>query len=120
MKTLAVNGPSLSLLGLALLFLFPNWIMLSNLLFGGFFHEVVATYGEVRPLPVMFGESWPFALVYGGIAAAQMLLFFRMIALSLPIQTAKAAITTPGSEARPHSRVRYGPSSRGRWRAKAR
>ena len=49
MKILGVNGPSLSLLGLAL-----------------------------------------------------MLLFFRMIALSLPIQTAKAAITSPGSEARPH------------------
>jgi len=67
MKILAVNGPSLSLLGLAL-----------------------------------------------------MLLFFRMIALSLPIQTAKAAITSPGSEARPLLCVRYGPSSRGRWRAKAR
>jgi uncharacterized membrane protein len=85
MKILTVNAPSLSMLGLALLFLFLNWIMLSNLVFGGFFHEVVPTYGQVRPLPVMFGESWPFALVYGGIATALALLFFRMIAFSLPM-----------------------------------
>jgi uncharacterized membrane protein len=85
MKILSVNGSGLALLGLVLLFLFLNWIMLSNLVFGGFFHEVVPTYGQVRPLPVMFGESWPFALVYGGIAALLGLLFFRMIALSLPM-----------------------------------
>jgi uncharacterized membrane protein len=85
MKILTINAPSLSLLGLALLFLFLNWIMLSNLVFGGFFHEVVPAYGQVRPLPVMFGESWPFALVYGGIAAVLVLLFFRMIAFSLPM-----------------------------------
>jgi uncharacterized membrane protein len=84
-KILSVNLPSLSLLGLVLVFLFLNWIMLSNLVFGGFFHEVVPTYGQVRPLPVMFGESWPFALVYGGIAAALALLFFRMIAFSVPM-----------------------------------
>jgi len=41
MQILAVNGPSLSLLGLTLLLLFLNWIMLSDLVFGGFFHEVV-------------------------------------------------------------------------------
>jgi len=84
-KILSVNASSLSLLGLVVLFLFLNWIMLSNLLFGGFFHEVVPTYAQVRPLPVMFGESWPFALVYGGIATALAFLFFRIIALSLPM-----------------------------------
>ncbi|NBC13701.1 MAG: DUF2189 domain-containing protein [Gammaproteobacteria bacterium] len=82
---LKVNAPSLALLGLVLLFLFANWIMLSNLIFGGFFHEVVPTYGQVRPLPVMFGESWPFALVYGGIALVLALLLFRMIAFALPM-----------------------------------
>jgi uncharacterized membrane protein len=85
MKILSVNTPSLALLGLVLLFLFINWIMLSNLVFGGVFHEVVPTYGQVRPLPVMFGESWPFAIVYGGIALVLALLMFRMLALSLPM-----------------------------------
>jgi len=85
LKVLSVNAPSLSLLGLVLLFVFLNWIMLSNLMFGGFFHEVIPTYGSVRPLPVMFGESWPFALVYGGIALVLALLLFRMVALSLPM-----------------------------------
>ncbi|MGD2020972.1 MAG: DUF2189 domain-containing protein [Thiohalocapsa sp.] len=84
-KMLSVNTPSLSLLGLVLLFLFLNWIMLSNLMFGGFFHEVMPTYGSVRPLPVMFGESWPFALVYGGIALVLALILFRMVALALPM-----------------------------------
>lgn len=84
-KILSENAPSLALLGLALLFVFLNWIMLSNLLFGGFFHEVVPTYGQVRPLPVMFGESWPFAIAYGGLAALLALLFFRMVAFSLPM-----------------------------------
>jgi uncharacterized membrane protein len=84
-EILSVNVPGLALLGLLLLFLFLNWIMLSNLTFGGFFHEVVPTYGQVRPLPVMFGESWPFALVYGGIALVLALLLFRMVALSLPM-----------------------------------
>jgi uncharacterized membrane protein len=84
-EILSVNVPGLALLGLLLLFLFLNWIMLSNLTFGVFFHEVVPTYGQVRPLPVMFGESWPFALVYGGIAAVLALLLFRMVAFSLPM-----------------------------------
>jgi uncharacterized membrane protein len=84
-KILSVNASSLSLMGLGMLFIFLNWIMLSNLAFGGLFQEVVPTYGQVRPLPVMFGESWPFALVYGGIAAVLALLFFRMIAFSLPM-----------------------------------
>jgi len=85
MTVLSANVTNLSLMGLGLLFLFLNWIMLSNLVFGGFFDEVTPTYGQVRPLPVMFGESWPFALIYGGIAIALALLCFRMIALSLPM-----------------------------------
>jgi uncharacterized membrane protein len=85
LKILSVNASSLSLLGLVLLLVFLNWIMLSNLTFGGFFSQVTPTYGEVRPLPVMFGKSWPFALAYGGIALALGLVLFRMLALALPM-----------------------------------
>jgi uncharacterized membrane protein len=85
LQILSVNATSLALLGLALVMVFLNWIMLSNLTFGGFFHEVTPTYGQVRPLPVMFGESWPFALVYGGIALLLALVLFRMVAIALPM-----------------------------------
>ena len=84
-EILSVNAASLALLGLVLLLVFLNWIMLSNLVFGGFFSAVTPTYGQVRPLPVMFGESWPFALVYGGIALVLALVLFRMVALALPM-----------------------------------
>lgn len=85
LRILAANGSALGLMGLFLLLIFANWIMLSNLLFGGVFHEVMPTYEGVQPLPVMFGESWPFALVYGGIALVLALLVFRITALSLPM-----------------------------------
>ncbi|MBK1705230.1 DUF2189 domain-containing protein [Halochromatium glycolicum] len=84
-RILAVNTSSLSLMGLFLLLVFINWIMLSNLLFGGVFHELMPTYAEVRPLPVLFGQSWPFALVYGGVALVMAVLVFRLTALSLPM-----------------------------------
>jgi uncharacterized membrane protein len=84
-QILAVNASSIALMGLALLFLFLNWIMLSNLVFGGFFNEVVPTYGTVRPLPVMLGQSWLFVLAYGGVAVVVAFLCFRMIAFSLPM-----------------------------------
>lgn len=84
-RILAANMPGLSLLGLFLLLVFANWIMLSNLVFGGVFHELMPTYGQVRPLPVLFGESWPFALIFGGTALIVALLVFRVAALSLPM-----------------------------------
>lgn len=84
-RILAVNTPGLSLMGLFLLLVFMNWIMLSYLLFGRVFHELMPTYSEVRPLPVMFGESWPFALVFGGIALLLAVLVFRITAVSLPM-----------------------------------
>ncbi|WP_058556069.1 DUF2189 domain-containing protein [Thiohalocapsa sp. ML1] len=84
-KILSLNASSLALLGLLLVMVFLNWIMLSNLTFGGFFGEVTPTYGQVRPLPVMFGKSWPFALIYGGIALVLALVLFRMVALALPM-----------------------------------
>lgn len=59
--------------------------MLSNLLFGGVFHELMPTYEQVRPLPVMFAESWPFALVFGGLALILAALVFRASALALPL-----------------------------------
>jgi len=82
---LATNAPSIGIMGLFLLFVFLNWIMLSNLLFGGLFHEIFPDYAEVRPLPVMFGESWTFLIAYGGIALILALLLFRITALSLPM-----------------------------------
>lgn len=84
-RILTANTSSLSLMGLFLLLVFINWIMLSNLLFGGVFHELMPTYTEVRPLPVLFGQSWPFALVYGGVALVVAALVFRLTALALPM-----------------------------------
>ncbi|WP_201244219.1 DUF2189 domain-containing protein [Halochromatium salexigens] len=84
-RILAANNSGLSLMGLFLLLVFINWIMLSNLLFGGVYHEVMPTYAEVRPLPVIFGQSWPFALVFGGIALVLAVLVFRITAVSLPM-----------------------------------
>jgi len=84
-RTLAANTSGLSLMGLFLLLAFINWIMLSNLLFGAVFHEVMPTYSEVRPLPVMFGESWPFVLVFGGLAVVMAVLVFRLTAVALPM-----------------------------------
>lgn len=72
-------------MGLFLLMVFINWIMLSNLMFGGVFHELLPTYSDVRPLPAMFGQSWPFALVFCGVALVLSLLVFRITALSLPM-----------------------------------
>ncbi len=84
-RILAANTSSLSLMGLFLLIVFINWIMLSNLLFGGVFHELMPTYSDVQPLPSMFSQSWPFALVFGGLALVLALLVFRITALSLPM-----------------------------------
>ncbi|MEA3641673.1 MAG: DUF2189 domain-containing protein [Lamprobacter sp.] len=84
-RILTANTSGLSLMGLFLLLVFINWIMLSNLMFGGVFHELMPTYSQVRPLPVMFGQSWPFALVFGGIALVLALLVFRITAVSLPM-----------------------------------
>lgn len=85
LELLGRNASALGLFGLFLLLVFINWIMLSNLLFGGVFHEVMPTYAEVRPLPVMFSQSWPFALVFGGVALILAALVFRASALALPL-----------------------------------
>jgi uncharacterized membrane protein len=82
---LSRNASALGLFGLFLLLVFINWVMLSNLLFGGVFHELMPTYEQVRPLPVMFAESWPFALVFGGLALILAALVFRASALALPL-----------------------------------
>lgn len=84
-RILTANVSGLSLMGLFLLLVFINWIMLSSLLFGGVFHELMPTYSEVRPLPVLFGQSWPFALVFGGIALLLGGLVFRVTAVALPM-----------------------------------
>ncbi len=84
-RILAANTSGLALMGLFLLMVFINWIMLSNLLFGGVFHELMPTYSDVRPLPAMLGQSWPFALVFGGVALVLALFVFRITAVSLPM-----------------------------------
>jgi uncharacterized membrane protein len=85
LRILAMNRPSIAMMGIFLLLVFLNWIMLSNLLFGGVFHEVLPTYEEVRPLPVMFGQSLSFLAVFGGIALVLAVIVFRVAALSLPM-----------------------------------
>jgi uncharacterized membrane protein len=85
LRILATNRPSIAIMGIFLLFAFLNWIMLSNLLFGGVFHEILPTYDQVRPLPVMFGESLAFLAVFGGIALVLAIILFRITALSLPM-----------------------------------
>lgn len=82
---ISARQSSLAMMGLFLLLVFINWIMLSNLMFGGVFHEVLPTYGEVRPLPVMFLESLPFLSVYGGLAIILAAVVFRITALSIPM-----------------------------------
>ena len=82
---LSTNASSIGLMGLFLLLVFINWIMLSNLLFGGLFHEAFPAYEAVRPLPVMFGESLVFTLAFGAVAFVLALLVFRLTALSLPM-----------------------------------
>jgi hypothetical protein len=63
----------------------PKSAVLSNLLFGGLFHQVLPTGEQVRPLPVIFGEGISFVVPYGGIALLLTALLFRMTALSLPM-----------------------------------
>jgi uncharacterized membrane protein len=82
---LSTNAPSIGLMGIFLLLVFINWIMLSNLLFGGLFHEAFPAYEAVRPLPVMFGESLVFLVAFGGVALVLAVLVFRLTALSLPM-----------------------------------
>lgn len=84
-RLLARNGSSIGVMGIILLLFFLNWIMLSNLLFGGVFHELLPSWGAVRPLPVMFGESAAFLGVYGGIALILAIIVFRMTAVAIPM-----------------------------------
>jgi uncharacterized membrane protein len=85
LRSLKINGPSLGIMGVFLALVFLNWLMLSNLLFGSLFHEVLPTYERVRPLPVMFMQSLPFIAAFGGLALVLALLVFRLTALSLPM-----------------------------------
>lgn len=85
MANLRTNAPSIGGMGVVLLLIFINWIMLSNLLFGGVFHEIMPAWDQVKPLPVMFAESAPFLAVYGGIAVVLAILVFRMTAVALPM-----------------------------------
>jgi len=84
-RILARNGSSIGVMGIIVLLFFLNWIMLSNLLFGGVFHELLPTWDAVRPLPVMFGESTAFLAVYGGIALILAAILFRMTAVAIPM-----------------------------------
>lgn len=84
-QILNLNRPSIAMMGIFLVLIFINWIMLSNLLFGGVFHTVLPDYEQVRPLPAMFGESLPFLAIYGGLALVLAILVFRISALSLPM-----------------------------------
>lgn len=85
MHILAGSASSIGEMGIILLFFFLNWIMLSNLLFGGVFQELLPTWGQVKPLPVLFTESLSFLAVYGGIAAVLGIVLFRMIAIAVPM-----------------------------------
>jgi uncharacterized membrane protein len=84
-RILARNGASIGAMGIILVLFFLNWIMLSNLLFGGVFHELLPSWEEVRPLPLMFGESAAFLAVYGGIALVLGAVVFRMTAVAIPM-----------------------------------
>jgi uncharacterized membrane protein len=84
-RILARNGPSIGGMGIILLLFFLNWIMLSNLLFGGVFHELMPSWEQVRPLPLMFGESGAFLAVYGSIALVLGVVLFRMTAVAVPM-----------------------------------
>jgi uncharacterized membrane protein len=82
---LARNMSSISQMGIILLLFFLNWIMLSNLLFGGVFQELMPSWNSVKPLPIMFGESPAFLAVYGGIALVLAAIVFRMTAVAIPM-----------------------------------
>jgi uncharacterized membrane protein len=84
-RILARNASSIGVMGIILLLAFLNWIMLSNLLFGGVFHELLPSWEAVRPLPVMYAESAAFLSVYGGIALILAIIVFRMTAVAIPM-----------------------------------
>jgi uncharacterized membrane protein len=82
---LRANRSSIALMGVVLLLVFLNWIMLSALLFGSVFQDLFPAWGQVNPLPVLFGESMAFLAVFGGMGLILAVLVFRMTALSLPM-----------------------------------
>jgi uncharacterized membrane protein len=79
------NLQSISEMGIMLMLIFLNWIMLSNLMFAGVFSELLPTWQGVKPLSVMWTQSWPFVAVYFGIGALLAGLVFRMAAVSIPM-----------------------------------
>ncbi|MTW21097.1 DUF2189 domain-containing protein [Allochromatium palmeri] len=84
-RLLAMNRSSTAMMGIFLVLVFVNWIMVSNLVYGGVFHQVTTGIERVQPLPVMFTESLPFLLIYGGIAIALAAFVFRIVAFSIPM-----------------------------------
>jgi uncharacterized membrane protein len=79
------NLRSISEMGLILMLIFLNWIMLSNLMFASVFHELMPTWEGVKPISVLWAESWPFVAVYLGIGAVLAGIVFRMCATSIPM-----------------------------------
>ena len=72
-------------MGLILVLIFMNWVMLSNLMFGGVFSSVIPTWGAVRPLSDLWTESFSFGAVYIGIGAILAACVFRMSATAIPM-----------------------------------
>jgi uncharacterized membrane protein len=84
-RLLAMNRSSTAMMGIFLVLVFVNWIMVSNLVYGGVFHQATTGIERVQPLPLMFTESLPFLLIYGGIAIALAAFVFRIVAFSIPM-----------------------------------
>jgi len=82
---LARNMFSIGNMGIILMLIFLNWVMLSNLLFGGIFNQLMPTWHSVQPFWDLWSESLPFILVYVGIGAVLAALVFRMSAISIPM-----------------------------------
>lgn len=84
-RILGRNLVSISSMGIILMLIFMNWLMLSNLLFGGIFHQLMPTWDAVQPLSSLWSESLPFIAVYIGIGAILAICVFRMSAFSIPM-----------------------------------
>lgn len=84
-KTVRQNLVSIGNMGLILMLIFLNWLMLSNLLFGGVSQAVLPTWGDVRPLSALWSESFTFFAVYIGIGVLLAACVFRLSAMSVPM-----------------------------------
>jgi uncharacterized membrane protein len=84
-RILARNLMSISSMGIILMLIFMNWLMLSNLLFGSVFSQLMPTWTSVQPLSSLWSESLPFIAIYVGIGAILAALVFRMSAIAIPM-----------------------------------